>query len=562
MAFTPDRELVEAARELLTVDSLPDKYIGDPVGFIDDAFDGVGSYEVLRQAIRSVLDHKLTFVMSVNATGKSYYLEAAGALWWTFSHGVNSTVYIIAPSSDQTEKLFTYIQQLIDNNRRKFSEDRTKIDIGGRVIGLNTVMRGRYTVMVGRNPPDNKARETLLGPHTTNGTLVLCEEASGLGKNTWEAAKYRLITGVNDRLLVCSNPTNPTSPAMVDWKKVNGKTRFEPTDFRPFHISAFDTPQWTGEKVPKGMLENLVSLDYVEQIRNDYGEGSPEWNNKVLGLPDFDQKQHIIYPQQVYEAYKFEFDPEDDIRPVLGVDLALSKGRNDYTVVYATWLAKVDDARTGDDATAGTRICAKSRFVWAVQDNSQLRQAHKIASIAAEMNAREIRYDAVGIGRPFFETLSNECAAQGLDVTIRAMMPQQTGKDLMNGETVRDALSGWYWEARQLFRDNAIDLDESEEHAQTLMDELTVRSYDEDDYNRVRIQSKRELTKSPDFADALVYSLQSDEYVEYSANPPKPKSTVQVRDEPMKQQMIEEYSNARGMDATPFSSRLHSMIGL
>jgi hypothetical protein len=52
-------------------------------------------------------------------------------------------------------------------------------------------------------------------------------------------------------------------------------------------ISAFDTPAYTGEKVPEDLLPLLVSPEWVEERKIRWGVTSPIYQSKVLGeFPD------------------------------------------------------------------------------------------------------------------------------------------------------------------------------------------------------------------------------------------------------------------------------------
>jgi hypothetical protein len=48
-------------------------------------------------------------------------------------------------------------------------------------------------------------------------------------------------------------------------------------------ISAFDTPAYTGEKVPEDLLPLLVSPEWVEERKLRWGVTSPTYQSKVLG---------------------------------------------------------------------------------------------------------------------------------------------------------------------------------------------------------------------------------------------------------------------------------------
>lgn len=586
------QDALDALRETLESEVSPTKYRNDPVGFVADAFDEVGDYKLLREIMRSMVDHKKTIVNSVNATGKSYYLEGAGSLWWYYTRGKLSQVIIVAPSGSQSTKLMSYVKELLENNHRKFDEGRTKIHIDGNVIN-DSIMKtsSGFIPIITRNPAANMKGGTLKGGHSRGGTLVFAEEASELRHRDWMTIQQTLLTGKNDRFMACTNPTDPTSDVIIEWKNAISEQKqkgsyYDPRNikFHAYTISAFDTPSFTGEQVScESMLENLVTPSRVEDIRENYGEESPEWNKYVLAIPDFDEEQRVIYPKWVKNAYSVDFTPDDGTRPVVGLDLATGMGK-DETVAYAAWSGSYEtkermhtpECMNHDECDCPekmvTKTASKVRWKGSMGDEGDQRVvASWLVSIAVSINAREIRYDGVAIGKPFRFALEDAIIRAGADMTIRAMMPQQSPADLLNGNKVRDAAAGWWWSAREMFKNGQIDLDEWDgdkredrggNKAVTLFDQLTNRSYTEDDNARVKLQSKKELRKSPDYADAFMFAVQSDDFVEYAANPPKGTSTtMQVHNEELQKSLVEEYSQARGLPTESFASRMHMMMG-
>jgi hypothetical protein len=85
-------------------------------------------------------------------------------------------------------------------------------------------------------------------------------------------------------------------------------------------ISAFDTPAYTGEKVPEDLLPLLVSPEWVEERKIRWGVTSPIYQSKVLGeFPDISDDS-LILPRWIEAAQKRTL--ERTRRPIIAADIA------------------------------------------------------------------------------------------------------------------------------------------------------------------------------------------------------------------------------------------------
>jgi hypothetical protein len=67
-------------------------------------------------------------------------------------------------------------------------------------------------------------------------------------------------------------------------------------------ISAFDTPAYTGEKVPDELLPLLVSPQWVEERKRRWGVTSPIYQSKVLGEFPEVSDDTLIQPKWIEAA--------------------------------------------------------------------------------------------------------------------------------------------------------------------------------------------------------------------------------------------------------------------
>ena len=97
---------------------------------------------------------------------------------------------------------------------------------------------------------------------------------AGPGHDQLHAAARR-GTNVNARVAAVANPDDPSSHFAQVCKPGSG--------WVVKRISAFDTPAYTGEKVPEELLPLLVSREWVEERKIRGGVNSPIYQSKVLG---------------------------------------------------------------------------------------------------------------------------------------------------------------------------------------------------------------------------------------------------------------------------------------
>jgi hypothetical protein len=111
-------------------------------------------------------------------------------------------------------------------------------------------------VAFGRKPSD-KNPTGLQGFHEKY-ILVIIDECAGVPAELWEAAES-LASNKAGVILAVGNPTDPNSHFAEVCKPGSGWT--------VQHISAYDTPVYTGESVPEDVLENLVDPTWVDDMK-------------------------------------------------------------------------------------------------------------------------------------------------------------------------------------------------------------------------------------------------------------------------------------------------------
>jgi len=221
-----------------------------------------------RSIFAAVKAHPRVAVPSCHGAGKTF-TAAVLAAWWLSVHEPG-TAFVVS-----TAPTFAQVRAVL---WREVNRLHKKANLPGRVNQTEWHLEGEL-VGFGRKPADTD-EHAFQGIHADR-VLVLIDEAGGVPEQLWTAAES-VAVGDHDRIVAFGNPDDPTG-------------HFERIcrDDSLWHveaISAFDTPNLTGETMPGGIPAGMVTRGWVERRRLEWGEDSPLWASKVLGrFPAVDQ---------------------------------------------------------------------------------------------------------------------------------------------------------------------------------------------------------------------------------------------------------------------------------
>ncbi len=414
---------------------------------------------------RSVFANPRTAVASCSATSKSH-TAARIAIAFLYLYAP-STVITTAPTFRQVESIL-------------WREIRTacggaKVNLGGdlKSVGIN-LTENWFAIGLSTDEP-----EKFQGLHNEN-VLVIGDEASGLTSAVYTAIENPLSSG-NAHLLLIGNPTQPTG---------DFKDAFSSPLYKTFHISCFDTPNFT---------EFGITMD---DIRHN------TWREKIGDKPL--PRPYLISPQWVWERY--EEWGENNILfqvyclgqfPDAGVNTLIPVHSIDYAMETVKLEAKgekvasLDVSRYGDDETVymlrqGNKIL--KIVAWGHQDN--IYSAGRTARLLREDKPLICRIDAVGTGSGTFDILRDN----GFD-NIEEYNGAEPALDV---EIFGNSRAEIYFKLANMFQSNEIDLPLDAK----LRSQLADIRYKYNKKNQLLIESKEEArsrgVRSPDRADALL----------------------------------------------------------
>jgi hypothetical protein len=458
------------------------RYDGAPVLWTHERAKGF-VWSVPAKIMNSVVKHRRTAVPACHGLGKSW-LSARVAVWWIDSHPPGSAfVVTTAPSNKQVKAV------LWKEMRRAWKA----ANLGGRFNQVEWWLNDELVAM-GRKPSDYDPT-AFQGIHA-KWTLVILDEGCGIPENIYLAANS-LASNAFSRLLVIGNPDDP-------------ETHFEKicrpgSGWNVIPVSAFDTPNFTGEYVPQDLRDVLVDKIYEEEMRRDVGVDSPVYYSKILGrFPE--NKNDGVVPLSFIRKCQDEDEYEQAI---------LNDGSDTYPREGGC-----DVGAGGDETSLRARY---GRF--AHEDFLEAKTPEPLDAYALvvpfimEHNLTRLKVDTIGIGWGLIGMLQM-CAARGrhedetlgmeVDISRCEIVPVNVGVAANEPERFARYRSQIWWDiGRQLSADKAWNLAKIDE---VTVEQLTRPLYKTDASNRIVVESKRDMMKrtkrdSPNRADALMLAF-------------------------------------------------------
>ena len=318
--------------------------------------------------------------------------------------------------------------------------------------------------------------ENMQGFHEDN-MLFIVDEASGVADDIMEAI-LGTLTGPNNKLLMCGNPTRPNGIFFDSHHGTRG-------DFKSFRVNSEESPR--------------TSKENIEALAKAYGRESNVYRVRVLGeFPTSEDDAFITLP--VIEAsIATESDTVGDI--TFGVDVA--RYGSDKTVIAT---------RHGNSVSIPITRHGQN-LMQTVGDIVKLYRE----TINERSNYRgriTVYIDDTGLGGGVTDRLEEVQREERL--RQMEIVPVNFGARVPNKDAAEhyDDMGAWLWGSlREQLRQNAIVLPNDIE----LVAQLSSRKYKISSSGRIVLESKAEMKKrglpSPDRADAVILACYKDDGV-------------------------------------------------
>lgn len=480
----------------------------DPVWFVRHRL-GATPWRKQRELLGALRDHDYVAVRSCNGSGKTY-IAAHAVIWWLLCYD-DAVVITTAPTSRQVSGLLWREIRTIHAANRKL--------IGGRISATSLELAPRRFAF----GFSTDSAERFQGFHQGH-ILFVVDEASGVEAKIFEAIDGSM-TSRHSKLLLVGNPNSLSGVFYDAFHKDRGL-------WHTIHISAFDTPELTGERLGSideglkpaparrngatlrpnngcctdtpdesasellvtsphaasldpGFRRNdetvpagLITRDWVERAARRWGRNSAPYQVRVLGE----------FPSQA----------TDTLIPLIQIESAVGRDFGDLSSLEA--VMGLDVARFGDDRSVacvrrGPEVIELSVF----PSSDVMTTAGRALNLAREHSVRQIHVDEVGLGAGLLDRLREigEIEAIGVNGGSKARKPERY---LNLRAEMFDGL-------KDRFRDGDISICDDAE----LISELASLKYSFTSKGQMRLEDKQALRASgrpsPDKADAVMLAF-------------------------------------------------------
>ncbi len=459
--------------DMTTMPDVLEQALTDPVWFAQHVL-GVDPWEKQQDILRAIWSSREVNVQSCNGSGKSYIAAVAAVTFLALNPG--SKVVTTAPTQRQVEEvLWREINRVWG---------AAKIPLGGKMINTSwNLAEDWFAIGIASDKPD-----AYQGFHADK-LLVIIDEACGVEESVWAALEGNM-SSPNAKRLTIGNPTDSTTRF---FRECNRRA----PNVRNFVISAFDTPN---VRSGKNLIPGLVTVEWVEEARRRYGEGSPFWNARVLGEFDETGENSLISRSDLDAACQRFASTSRGLPVVLGVDVA--RFGTDESALYL---------RSG-------KVVEK---ILVKQGMDLMETTGNIIAAARTYNPSTINIDVVGVGAGVHDRVFE---IQGSEAKLNfSLGAVNVGAASSDQEKFLNLRAEIFWNLKESFREGviAIDPDDTE-----LVEQLLSLRYKFSSRGQIQIEKKEEAKKrgveSPDRADAVALAMYQDptviDYASFTRN--------------------------------------------
>jgi hypothetical protein len=462
------RDQLKAAADRKHAAERQSKYMSDPELWVAERL-GQSIWSKQKDILTSVRDHRRTAVHSCHGIGKSH-TAALTISWWLDSHPPGQAfVVTTAPTTAQVRAiLWRYVRRM-----------HKAAGLPGRVNQTEWLI-DEEIVAFGRKPADHDD-SSFQGIHDRF-VLVVIDEACGVPEQLWVAADA-LATGPDCRQLAIGNPDNSATHFFKVCQPGSG--------WHTMGISAFDSPNFTGEPVTEDVAASLVSEVWVEEKKADWGEDNALYRSKVLGEFSVDAADTVVRASDVATC---RIDPEAKYTPAalspveLGVDVG---GGQDETVI-----------RERRGMVAGRE--------WRIRTDRPEKIAPLVLRALRQSGATAVKIDSIGVGFGVIGELRNAAKRGEHHAQIIGVNVSTNPRDKKKFVNLRAEM--WWNIGRENSAAGFWDLSHME-NADSACAQLLWPRWFLDSKGRIQVESKDDIIKrngrSPDNADALLLAYYS-----------------------------------------------------
>lgn len=422
------------------------------------------------ELLHAIRDHKYVCCRSANSMGKTHGMGVAAFLY-SIAHYPSYVVLTSASHENLRKTLLPQVRYRIVQARQKMGME--KIWAAPDVTEWWPYgKKGKAHAIVSDSPRD---KENIMGRHNDSVLVIVDEASSPTFTPELMTAIYGITTRPNDKIVLIGNPLSGSGP-MFDAFHNNTWSIDNPNGWYPVHINALDSPNVKARKI---VVPGLASHEWVEKMKLEFGEDSPEYMARVKGeFPEMSTAT-IISRKMVQDAINLPDAPSEG-GGVMGIDIATSEVGDEtvYVIVEENQLVHLESYR-------GIKEPAIAEYA---------------KRLAKEYAVKKIKIDATG--NPSVYHLLEADGMEG----IHKVVSSQRAHDAVNYANTRAEM---YWALKKGFEAG---LSIPGKFARKFLSEAGI----ERDLNsaRLKVEDKEKIRKrigkSPDFMDALALCYAKD----------------------------------------------------
>lgn len=466
----PNKEIETPDKAIIT---LVDAYWDNPVWFAEDML-GFKADKWQREVMMSVAQSDKVSVRSGQGVGKTG-LEAVLAIWYLCTRPYPKVV-ATAPSMNQLyDVLWAEIAKWLNFSKVKnlLKWTKTKVYMRGQEE------RWWATARTAVRP------ENMQGFHEDY-MLFIVDEASGIADPIMEAI-LGTLSGHENKLLMCGNPTK-TAGVFFD-----------------SHNS--DRDLFTTHKV-SSMDSSRTSKENIDMLLKKYGKDSDVARVRIFGDFPKGESDSLISLEVAETATQTKIDISESYTLNIGVDVA--RFGDDKTLIAPRIGNKVFDLQ---EYSKKDTMETTGNIIKTVED---------FRSKNSQVNKVVIKIDDDGLGGGVTDRLREVNTERKLGYII---IPIKNGAKAKESDHYYNKAAEMWDTMKELLDDNMSKFLQGETGSielpddPTLIKQLSNRKYSIHSDGRIKLEDKSEMKKrigeSPDRADAVIYSFETDGYEDF-----------------------------------------------
>lgn len=485
------------------------RWAADPVAWAQEKL-GDTLWSGQRRILEAVRDHRKTAAPTCHEIGKSY---DAGILagWWIDSHKLGEAfVVTTAPTNPQVRIILW----------KEIGRAHTRGNLPGRVNQTEWKVRigdKEESVGIGRKPNDYSPT-AFQGVHAPF-VLVIVDEANGVRGPLWDALDS-LMANDHSKILAIGNPDDPAGEFYEACRPNSG--------WCVVHISAFDSPNFTGEPMPADVLRQLIGRTYVEEKRAKW---APSWSwqgNRCVPPPDGKlEDTHPFWQSKVLGQFPVQTS-EGSLLPLTWIRAAQER---ELAPGYPNELGlDVGASEGGDPSCLGHRRGQVFRILYEERQPDTMKTTGKLLQYLNDQRygAALAKVDYIGVGRGVVDRAREQdlpvypiSVGEASTVMSCRVCKHEWDQSLMQTKKVTTALtrcprcgsdqiwtvfanllSQLWWNVRGLFERGEIDIDSADE---SLAEELLTIHWEPNSKGQTKVTYGD--GPSPNRADALLMTF-------------------------------------------------------